>query len=235
MKRSEFRHYLQRTGYTTGGVHKAYTQSAISNRVSRCARVERENRCDLDEAFKADGLENILGSLSGNLKNAVAHYKSFLVHIQPSFAQGASPEEDIEEEDDEPVTDIAFKLEAQLRDFIAQNIRNIPVNGRQLTLHENGVEFATDAGFIDILATDDKGNYVVFELKRGRTPDHVIGQLARYMGWVKQNIGKGKDVHGVIVAKTIGENLHYAQAAIPNVSLLEYAVKFELRNAQREP
>jgi hypothetical protein len=60
----------------------------------------------------------------------------------------------------------------------------------------------------------------------------VIGQIARYMGWVKQKIAMGSMVEGVIVAKAISQNLRYSIAVIPNVSLFEYEVKFELRPAQ---
>ena len=72
---------------------------------------------------------------------------------------------------------------------------------------------------------------MVFELKRARSPDHAIGQLSRYMGWITSTIGRGKKVRGVIVAKEIGQNLRYSVAVVPNVSLFEYEVKFELKAA----
>jgi endonuclease len=127
-----------------------------------------------------------------------------------------------------------FTLEYQLRDFLAQNLGVIPVEGRKLHLYvdptgRDGIEFPTAVGPIDILATDDTGTFVVFELKRARSPDHAIGQLTRYMGWVKQTIGKGQKVRGVIVAKTIGDNLRYAVGVIPDVSLFEYEVSFQLK------
>jgi hypothetical protein len=49
------------------------------------------------------------------------------------------------------------------------------------------------------------------------------------MGWVKQTIGKENEIRGVIVAKTISGNLKYAVAVIPNVSLFEYEVSFQLK------
>ncbi len=122
-------------------------------------------------------------------------------------------------------------------DFIAQNIESISVNGRRLQLYvdatgKDGVEFSTAVGPIDILAIDKETNaFVVFELKRGRTPDHVIGQIARYMGWLKSTIAKDVEVRGVIVAKKIAQNLRYAVRAVPNVSLFEYEVSFTLRAA----
>ena len=84
-------------------------------------------------------------------------------------------------------------------------------------------------GPIDILAVDDFGNFVVFELKLERGPDRALGQLARYTGWVKLNLAREREVSGVVVAKSIDERLRYAACVIPNVALLEYEVEFCLR------
>lgn len=134
---------------------------------------------------------------------------------------------------EENLAEAEFTLEHQLRDFLAQNIEAIPVDGKKLSLFvdeadRDGIEYPTDVGPIDILAIDETGAFVVFELKRARSPDSAIGQLSRYMGWVKHTVGKGKEVRGVIVAKTIGRNLRYAVTVIPDVSLFEYEVNFTL-------
>ncbi len=132
----------------------------------------------------------------------------------------------------------SFALEYQLRDFLAQNFSAIPVEGERLRLYvdptgRDGIEYPTAVGPIDILALDDNDDFVVFELKRARTPDHAIGQLSRYMGWVSQTIGRNKKVRGVIVAKAISENLRYSVLVVPNVSLFEYKVRFELKAANQ--
>jgi hypothetical protein len=44
--------------------------------------------------------------------------------------------------------------------------------------------------------------------------------------------GKGKTVRGVIVAKTISDSLRYSIAVVPDVSLFEYEVSFQLKPAQ---
>lgn len=143
-------------------------------------------------------------------------------------------EDDSAEDCEESVA--AFGLEYQLRDFLAQNLSVISVDGERLRLYvdptgRDGVEYPTAVGPIDILAVDDDGDFVVFELKRARSPDHAIGQLSRYMGWVSQTIGRGKRVRGVIVAKQISENLRYSIMVVPNVSLFEYEIRFELKSA----
>jgi len=132
--------------------------------------------------------------------------------------------------------DTAFGLESQLRDFIAQNIGAIDVEGKRLRLYvdptgRDGIEFPTAVGPIDILATDDSGAFFVFELKRARSPDDAMGQRTRYMGWVRQTIGKDRAVNGVIVAKDISDSLRFAVAVVPNVSLFEYEVEFHLKPA----
>jgi hypothetical protein len=143
--------------------------------------------------------------------------------------------EDVDSEEPE-TPEASFGLEFQLRDFIARNIGAIDVQGKRLRLYvdptgRDGIEFPTAVGPIDILAIDASGAFFVFELKRARSPDHAIGQLTRYMGWVKQTIGKDREVNGVIVAKEVGESLRYAVSVVPKVSLFEYEIEFHLKSA----
>jgi endonuclease len=135
-----------------------------------------------------------------------------------------------------------FALEHQLRDFIAHNLGTISVEGKRLRLYTDpegrkGVEYPSAVGPIDILAVDDLGAFFVFELKRDRSPDKTIGQLSRYMGWVKHSLassGKG-EVHGIIVAQKIPDNLRFGASVFPNVSLFEYEVEFRLKPAHQLP
>jgi hypothetical protein len=134
----------------------------------------------------------------------------------------------------------AFGLEHQLRDFLAQNLQTLALDGRRLQLYvdpagRDGVEYPTAVGPIDLLAVDERGHLVVFELKRARSADRAVGQLARYMGWVKHTIGRGTEVRGAIVAKAIDDRLRYAALVIPGVTLFEYAVEFHLRPAVELP
>ena len=143
---------------------------------------------------------------------------------------------DESEENDDTEESNGFGLERQLRDFLADNIESIKINDKKLKLFvdqtgRDGIEYPTAVGLIDVLGVDEGGDFYVFELKRDVGTDKVVGQIARYMGWVTNTIGKNKEVNGVIVAKQIGVKLRYAASIIPNVSLYEYQVKFYLNKA----
>ena len=125
-----------------------------------------------------------------------------------------------------------FPIEANLRDFLILNLHTVKKNKLKLYVDENGhdgKEYPTGGlGFIDILAIDNTGNFVVFELKLSKGPDRAIGQILRYMGWVKKNLSNGKKVSGIIVANKMDEKIRYAVSMTDGISLYEYELKFEL-------
>lgn len=126
----------------------------------------------------------------------------------------------------------SFALEKHLQYFIAGNLNTID---KRLRLYANddgadGLEFKTDVGFIDILAQDEEGNFTVFELKLSKGSDAALGQIQRYMGWVRKHLANGKKVSGVIVAKSISKNLKYAVSGNSDISLFEYKVDFRIDN-----
>ncbi|KVF92767.1 hypothetical protein WJ21_27555 [Burkholderia vietnamiensis] len=128
------------------------------------------------------------------------------------------------DDDEAEVQDAWFAFESELQAFIANNLAAIDVGGARLKIYSDergiGIEYPTDVGQIDILATDAKdGALVVFELKRATSPDRAVGQIARYMGWIKTHLANGRSVRGVIVARQTSEYLRYAMVAVPNVSV----------------
>lgn len=127
-----------------------------------------------------------------------------------------------------------FAYEHDLRDYLARNLRLIE-SGLRLYTDEDitGVEFPAGGRFIDILAVDAEGGYVVIELKVSKGYDRVVGQLLRYMGWIQAHHAEaGQRVRGVIVAKDITEDLKLACARIPDVRLFEYALSVTLTSIQ---
>jgi len=90
-----------------------------------------------------------------------------------------------------------------------------------------GRQYQTNVGPIDLLAQDkSSGEYIVIELKKGRSADRVFGQLSRYMGWVKKNLSAGGSVSGIIVAAQIDAKLRAARDAhSTDVVFVEYQSK----------
>lgn len=124
-----------------------------------------------------------------------------------------------------------FAYESDLRDFLAKNLSQIEP-GLQLYQDEGitGVEFPVGGRFIDILALDAHQDFVVIELKVSRGYDRVIGQILRYMAWIKKHHAEsGQGVRGIIAAREISEDLKLACSYLPNVSLYEYELLVALR------
>jgi len=81
------------------------------------------------------------------------------------------------------------------------------------------------------LAVEPKSNsFVVIELKKGRPSDQVIGQILRYMGWVKKNLcNQGQAVKGLVICRDPDPKLSYALEMTSNIEVQYYSVSFELK------
>lgn len=131
-----------------------------------------------------------------------------------------------------------FAMESHLRDYLAQNLNRIQGLPTQLDLYRDdsdmpAVEYRTSVGYIDILAKGADGAFYVLELKLARGSDAVIGQILRYMGWVRTNLAKGSPVYGVVVASGVSEKLKYAASEVPGILLMEYELNFSLRMSEK--
>ena len=93
-----------------------------------------------------------------------------------------------------------------------------------------GQQYGTDAGPIDILAVSKDGQrLLVVELKRGRASDVVVGQILRYMGYVKEQIAEPhQTVEGAIIALDDDQKLRWAIAVVPSIRFYRYQVSFKL-------
>lgn len=114
----------------------------------------------------------------------------------------------LEEKQTEDVEEGSFsaELESQLEDLIVSKWDSIPEFKDLEILQEDGEyigqQYDTrEVGRIDLLCRNKKtGAFVVVELKRGRESDKVVGQVLRYIGWVKEHLAKpGQDVYGIII------------------------------------
>lgn len=138
-----------------------------------------------------------------------------------------------DETDDESdrIISSEFAFESDLRNYLAKNLQMI---GPGLKLYEDegfdGVEYPVGGRYIDILAVDSDESFIVIELKVSRGYERTVGQILRYMAWVKQNLANGKAVRGLIVAKDISEDLKLAVSMIPAIALYEYELSMKVHS-----
>jgi RecB family endonuclease NucS len=139
----------------------------------------------------------------------------------------------ISKTEDAIISESQFALEAHLEEFIDKNWKRIDF-GADLTKYQvddqSGRQFPAAQWSIDFLCVDQaNGDFVVIELKRGRSSDSTVGQVLRYIGWVEENLAKaGQQVRGIIITQEADDALRYAVKGLKNVSVLTYSVDFKL-------
>jgi len=94
--------------------------------------------------------------------------------------------------------------------------------GRQVFTHVNA---------IDLLGYQAANRrWWVFELKRGRPADRVVGQVSRYLGWIaEERRGQRETAVGAIIARSVDARLRYAVKANERLSLWEYDDALKVR------
>ena len=140
-----------------------------------------------------------------------------------------------EDEDQGEAEGVLFGLERHLHDFLRDNWESTEL-GRDWTLEvepgepELGYEYPTGVGRIDLLARSKTNrDLLVIELKRGQSSDETVGQILRYIGWVRNHVLEDDgSVSGLIIAYAADDRLRYAIEELENVSLRLYRVDFEL-------
>jgi len=127
-----------------------------------------------------------------------------------------------------------FALEMHLEEFLVQNWRHTEL-GKHYKIYEEdgelvGQQYPSDTGAIDILAISNDGKtLLVVELKKGRVSDNVVGQIQRYMGYVKDELAEdGQDVRGVIIGLEDDIRIKRALSVTNNIDFYRYKVSFKL-------
>jgi hypothetical protein len=130
-----------------------------------------------------------------------------------------------------------FRLESHLHEFLVTNWEQTEL-GREWKIYSEpgdemaGYEYPTGVGRIDILARHkERPAWLVVELKRDRAADQVLGQVLRYMGWVKLHLAEpGELIQGLIIAPDVDQSLMCALEALEGqkIGLMRYRVEFHL-------
>jgi len=128
-----------------------------------------------------------------------------------------------------------FALEKHLEDFLVKNWGSTEL-GQDFDVYQEegefvGQQYPTDTGPIDILAiSKDKKKILVIELKKGRASDVVVGQVLRYMGYVKEELAEmNQTVHGIIIALEDDPKTKRALSVTQNIDFYTYRIDFKLK------
>lgn len=180
-----------------------------------------------------DGLRTKIG-----IDAATRTISEFLYFSPVSYFWKREFDEEGAEEEGATPSEAEFVIEKHLEDFLVGNWESTELGKLYDLIEENGEvasqQYRTDIGRIDLLVRDKKdGSYVVVELKKGQTSDDTVGQLTRYMGWVKEHKASGGKVRGIIIAATDDRRLQYALAVVPETELFFYKVNFALEKSKR--
>ena len=157
-----------------------------------------------------------------------------LVNAGPDESSPELPSEGIG--DSESNREQSFALEKHLEEFIVSNFHRV-FNGKLEIPRDSegftGQQYRTDVGIIDILARDKQtGDYVVIELKRGQASDATVGQILRYMGWVREHLCiEPQGVQGILICQEADDRLEYALSMMPNVGVKFYQIEFRLMDS----
>lgn len=178
------------------------------------------------------------GELSESLRNStgaigtVSNISKYAEEIE-GLISGSRPPSIIAT--DETIEDPSvFALEKHLEDFLVRNWHHTEL-GKHYDIYEEdgekvGQQYPSDTGPLDILAiSKDKKELLVVELKKGRVSDVVVGQIQRYMGYVKEELAEANQtVRGVIIAFEDDIKIHRALAVATNIDFFTYKIQFKL-------
>ena len=171
-------------------------------------------------------LKNSTGSI-GTVSD-ISKYSSEIA----KFIEGESPIK-ISSTDSEIENPSMFALESHLEHFIIENWEQT-ILAKDYDIFQDGEltgkQFPTDTGPIDILAiSKDKKELLVIELKKGRASDSVVGQIQRYMGYIKDEfLETGQKVKGIIIALENDTKVKRALSVTNDIDFYQYKINFDL-------
>jgi restriction system protein len=175
----------------------------------------------------SDSLRHSAGSI-GTVSNISQHHEEL-----KNLCEGKLTSRIIsaEETADNPSV---FGLEKHLEEFLVANWNQLDLAKKYKIYEEDGElvgqQYETDTGKIDILAESKDGKeLLVIELKKDEASDSAVGQILRYMGYIKEQIAeKDQVVRGLIIAFDDNIKVKRALTMVQNIDFCTYKVNFSL-------
>jgi restriction system protein len=217
--------------YYAGEVVSNYIYSKGSN------LPHRRNVKWFNKVISRDTMSEALQNSTGSV-NTLADISKHALEIE-NLISGSRPATITSS--DETVEDASiFALEKHLEDFLVENWEKTELGKKYDIFNEDdelvGQQYETDTGPIDVLAiSKDKKELLVVELKKGRASDAVVGQVQRYMGYIKDEVAEdNQEVKGVIIAFENDLKIKRALSVAKNIDFYTYKVDFTLHKKNRD-
>lgn len=229
-----------------------FAVNTVSTQISTARRVEAAYG-DLDQIFEHDRFESLLAELTysksdefqkkanpskmqiersvydtlSSCRTALRTYRNFLEDPVSFPVSAANAMEVAGELIRERKEGKQFEVERHLQEELRKEISQLEAG---LTIIDNGAERSVESGFIDILAQDQEGAFVVIELKSGTAKREAIGQIVGYMGDLMSEEPESK-VRGILVAADFDKSCQSGVRAIPTLKLKRYRFAFTFQEA----
>ena len=248
MREQDFRAYMRTLTSPQG---TPLREGNMDFYATACINIENAENRNLDEEFEQDSMaslfqlytynandeqnnrpnptnlpiNNAIRKTLSNHRSALNHYRRFCLGGSDAPIQEAPDSNNDTETIAESDSNTTFRLEKDMQDAIRENIAQLDPT---LEIIDNGLERKVKSGFIDILAKDSNGTFVVIELKAGKASDSVIAQILGYMGDIAQE--ENQPVRGIIVASDFNQRLRSTLHVAPNLELKSYSYTFDFKN-----
>tara|TARA_B100001057_G_C22659463_1_gene875390 strand:- start:38 stop:979 length:942 start_codon:yes stop_codon:yes gene_type:complete len=194
-------------------------------------RMHRREVKWLDTSIKREEMSDALKNSTGATSTLI-NISKYSSEIESLLNNESIPK--ITTSDPEIEDPASFALERHLEDFLVTNWDQTEL-AKSYDIYEDdenntGQQFPTDTGPIDILAVSkDRKELLVIELKKGRASDSVVGQIQRYMGYIKDELlEEDQSVRGIIIALDEDKRIKRALSIANNISFYRYRINFEL-------
>lgn len=179
--------------------------------------------------------------MSAELRRSTDRYPATLANISQHLAEIESLLQEAPQlvSTDPDVEDpVQFALEKYLEEFLVDNWTKTEL-GKHYDIYcddegnQIGRQYLSDTGPLDILAVSKDGaELLVVELKRGKASDSVVGQIQRYMGYIKDQVAEPTQaVRGVIIALEDDLRIRRALSVATGIEFYRYQVRFSLIKA----
>ncbi len=184
----------------------------------------------LDAAIESEGSERLMewsGTTDAEpFSTYRSHARSVLKRYLQYRLQGLAGTDSLDVEPDALGSDVPdaldydanFKIEKEMQQQVRKQLGQIEAG---LEAIDGGKETQVATGFIDILARDSNGEFVVIELKAGKCPAGALEQVCAYAQDIVEE--QGEAVRAMLIAGSITDLTRAAATWSGKVELKTYA------------